>query len=210
MNIDQIKNILTGRYRRLLILGVICITVLTVFIVVGNIKENRRLEEVRLNNEASKLGFSSVTEMQKLQAMGFNKKIEYEESEAKKLGFDSSNEKNAINRKGFSTKQDYLEAQENAQKEGWYSFEEKKQAGGINDPKEYRAQLVREEREKARAEERAKQAEASARMEKDRELYCYVYNKARQDCATASNINQCIDIKLPSWAVSGKYIYSCY
>ena len=160
--------------------------------------------------EAKKFGFKDFAEMKTIQAMGFNTKIEYEDAEAKKLGFDSSNEKNAINREGFSTKQDYLEAQENAQKEGWHSLEEKKQAGRINNPKEYRAQLAREEREKARAEERGKQAESLARIEKDRERYCYVYNNAKQDCATAANINQCIDIKLPSWAAAGKYNYACY
>jgi hypothetical protein len=216
MQIDQVKaqlkNLLNREDRFVIVGGIIFAFVIIIFVIVSNINDTNRREQARLNMEASKLGFSSVTEMQEIQAKGFDKKIDYEESEAKRLGFDSLTEKNDLNQKGFITKQEYLDASEAAKKAGWEDYAEKKEANskGFDTPREYRAMLAKQERERIQAEEQARQDEARAKREKDRELYCYVYNEARQACATAADMSRCMDIKIPSWAASGRYLYSCY
>ena len=138
---------------------------------------------------AKSLGFDSVDEMKEAAMAGFTSKYDYENDKAKKLGFENTDEKYYINKKGFATKQDFLDAEEKAKQEGWLSLDEKIDANAknINSPKEYKALW---------AEERQKQQSAQLQAQVKKVEDCYMYKKALDACATASDINKCLSIKL--------------
>lgn len=90
---------------------------LMVFIVSATGCENQAQEE------ASRLGFSNIDEMKKIQAEGWHTKLRYEidkkneaDLQAKKRGFDNADDEKNIRSKGFKTKKEYNNFQEEQRK----------------------------------------------------------------------------------------------
>jgi|GEM_PF-6495982 len=212
---SNFKKFLELKNRNLILVGLACAIALILFIVIGSINENTRVEVERSNREASQLatqlGFASISEMQELQAKGFNKKTDYEDDQAKKEGFESLSQKREINAKGFFSQQEYVDANEAAKKAGWESLEEKKEANsrGIEKPKEFHAQLAEEARKLQILQKELDRVRAQEERKKDNEVYCYMYKQALDACATAFDTNKCLGIKLPNGDVY-KYQSACY
>lgn len=161
------------------------------------------------DNEAKKLGFASVAEMQEIQAKGWHTMQRYDEDRAKANGFASVAEMKTAEeaqRKAAEEKKRLVLELENKLNDTTLTFNEKEAfCEEVYKNSRTNPNTISDE------EQRCYQRVYTARKAKEAQLSkdCYAQEQmAKEACASAGNIGECIKIKFPE-IYTGMVISRC-